>query len=237
MPDHPNDVRRNRLLNALAASDLERLNSNLQNVRMTRGQVLHPPGEPIKHVYFPDSGMISMLTVMQSGEQIETAVIGSEGVAGSWVAIDGASSNTQTTVQIEGSAWRVPAAKFVEAYNASDRFRAAMNRYQGIILFQAQQSAACHAIHSVEARLCRWLLQAEDVIGSDEIMLTQEFLSHMLGVRRTSVSLCAHSLQKSGLIRYSRGKITIVDHKGLEECACECYAAIRQQIDGAIPSK
>jgi CRP-like cAMP-binding protein len=204
---------------------------------MVRGQILHPPGEPIEHVYFPDSGMVSMLTVMQSGEQIETAVIGSEGVAGGWVAIDGANGNTQTTVQIVGAAWRIPAVNFVETYNASDRFRAAMNAYQGVILFQAQQSAACHAIHSVEARLCRWLLQAEDVMGSDNIELTQEFLSHMLGVRRTSVSLCAHSLQKSGLIRYSRGKIKIVSRKGLEECACECYAAIRECIDKAIPPK
>ncbi|MGB6539133.1 MAG: Crp/Fnr family transcriptional regulator [Xanthobacteraceae bacterium] len=178
-----------------------------------------------------------MLTVMQSGEQIETAIIGAEGVAGGWVAIDGANGNTQTTVQIEGSAWQIPTAKFLEAYNASDRFRKAMNDYQGIILFQAQQSAGCHAIHSVESRLCRWLLQAEDVIGSDEIELTQEFLSHMLGVRRTSVSLAAHSLQKSGLIRYSRGKIKIVDREGIEESACECYAAIRQRIDSAIPPK
>jgi CRP-like cAMP-binding protein len=235
--DSNNVVRRNRLLNALAASDLGRLNSNLQNIRMARGQVLHPPGEPIEHVYFPDSGMVSMLTVLQSGEQIETAVIGSEGVAGGWVAIDGANTNTQTTVQIVGTAWRVPAANFVEAYNASDRFRSAMNRYQGVIFFQAQQSAACHALHSVESRLCRWLLQAEDVMESDEIELTQEFLSHMLGVRRTSVSLSAHTLQESGLIRYSRGKIKVVDRSGLEESACECYAAIRQRIDAALPSK
>jgi CRP-like cAMP-binding protein len=206
-------------------------------VRLPRGQVLHPPGEPIRQVYFPDSGMVSMLTVLQSGEQIETAIIGSEGVAGGWVAIDGANTNTQTTVQIDGSGWRLPAAKFVELYNTSDRFRSAMNGYQSIILFQAQQSAACYAIHSVESRLCRWLLQAEDVMATDEIELTQEFLSHMLGVRRTSVSLSAHSLQKSGLIRYARGKIKIVDRKGLEECACECYGAIRQRIDGAIPPK
>jgi hypothetical protein len=181
--------------------------------------------------------MISMLTVMQSGEQIETAIIGTEGVAGGWVAIDGANSNTQTTVQMEGSASKIPAAKFVETYNASDRFRSAMNAYQGIILFQAQQSAGCHALHSVESRLCRWLLQAEDLMSSDEVELTQEFLSHMLGVQRTAVSLSAHKLQKSGLIQYSRGKIKIVDRKGLEECACECYAAIRQRIDGAIPPK
>lgn len=204
---------------------------------MTRGRVLHPPAEPIKHIYFPDNGMISMLTVMQTGEQIETAIIGAEGVAGGWVAIDGANSNTQTTVQMEGSAWQIPTARFLEAYNASDRFRAAMNEYQGVILFQAQQSAACHALHSVEARLCRWLLQAEDVLGTGDIELTQEFLSHMLGVRRTSVSLAAHSLQESGLIQYARGKIKIVDREGLEECACECYAAIRQRIDSAIPPK
>jgi CRP-like cAMP-binding protein len=140
-------------------------------------------------------------------------------------------------VQIDGSGWQIPAANFVEAYQASDRFRSAINGYQGIVLFQAQQSAACHAIHSVESRLCRWLLQAEDVMESEEIELTQEFLSHMLGVRRTSVSLAAHSLQKSGLIRYSRGQIKIVDREGLEESACECYAAIRQRIDSAIPPK
>ena len=233
----PNNVRQNRLLNGLSAGDLAHLQPNLQKVHLTRGRVLHPPAEPIKHIYFPDSGMISMLTVMQTGEQIETAIIGAEGVAGGWVAIDGANSNTQTTVQMEGSAWQIPTARFLEAYNASDRFRAAMNEYQGVILFQAQQSAACHALHSVEARLCRWLLQAEDVLGTGDIELTQEFLSHMLGVRRTSVSLAAHSLQESGLIQYARGKIKIVDREGLEECACECYAAIRQRIDSAIPPK
>jgi CRP-like cAMP-binding protein len=231
------DVRKNRLLSGLDAGGLARLQSGLQKVSLRRGQVLHPAGEPIKHVYFPDSGMISMLTVMQSGEQIETAIIGSEGVAGGWVAIDGANSNTQTTVQIDGSGWQMPAAKFLEAYHASDRFKSAMNEYQGIILFQAQQSAACHALHTVESRLCRWLLQAKDVVGSDEIELTQEFLSHMLGVRRTSVTLAARTLQKSRLIRYARGKIKIVDRKGIEESACECYAAIRQRIDSAIPPK
>jgi CRP-like cAMP-binding protein len=227
----------NRLLNGLGGGDFARIQSNLQKVRLTRGQVLHPPGERIKQVYFPDSGMISMLTVMQSGEQIETAIIGTEGVAGGSVAIDGANSNTQTTVQIEGSGWQLSVAKFLEVYNTSDRFKTAMNEYQGIILFQAQQSAACHALHTVESRLCRWLLQAEDIMASDEVVLTQEFLSHMLGVRRTSVSLAAHKLQKSGLIQYSRGKIKIVDREGLEESACECYAAIRQRIDSAIPPK
>ena len=176
-----------------------------------------------------------MLTVMKSGEQIETAIIGNEGVVGGWVAIDGTNANMQTTVQVAGSAWQIPTPKFLEMYKASESFRSAINGYQDIILFQAQQSAGCHAIHSVESRLCRWLLLAEDLMGSDQIVLTQEFLSHMLGVQRTSVSLCAHILQKSGLIEYRRGKIKITDRKGLEECACECYSAIRERIDGIIP--
>jgi len=226
---NPSELRRNRLLNGLVDGDFTRLRANLKNVRLTLGSVLHPVGVPIKHVYFPESGMVSMLTVMKSGELIETAIVGREGVVGGWVAIDGRNANTQSTVQIEGSAWQIPTAKFLEMYKASDAFQSAINRYQGVILFQAQQSAACHAIHSIEARLCRWLLLSQDITGSDEISLTQEFLSHMLGVQRSSVSLCAHTLQKSGLIQYACGKIKIRDRKGLEECACECYSVIRDQ--------
>jgi CRP-like cAMP-binding protein len=228
---------RNRLLSGLGAGDLARLQSNLKHVTLTPGTALHPVGEPIKHVYFPEDGMVSLLTVMTTGELIETAIIGREGVVGGWVAIDGRSANTQTTVQIAGSAWQIPTAKFLEVYNAGNSFRSAINMYQGVILFQAQQSAACHAIHSVEARLCRWILYSEDVTGSEQIVLTQEFLSHMLGVQRSSVSLCAHTLQKAGLIRYTRGNIKILDRKGVEESACECYAVIRRQIDSVFPPK
>ena len=226
---------RNQLLNGLDAGDRARLQPNLKHVSLTRGHALHPVGEPIKHVYFPEDGMVSLLTVMTTGELIETAIIGREGVVGGWVAIDGRNANTQTTVQIAGSAWQIPTAKFIEAYNASDSFRSAINLYQGIILFQAQQSAACHAIHTVEARLCRWILYSQDVTGSDQIVLTHEFLAHMLGVQRSSVSLCAHTLQESGLIRYSRGRIKILNRRSIEECACECYSVIRRQIDSAFP--
>ena len=226
---------RNKLLNGLGTGDLARLQPNLKHVSLTRGDALHPAGAPIQHVYFPEGGMISILTVMRSGELIETAIIGREGVVGGWVAIDGHNTNTQSTVQIEGSAWEIPTAKFLEAYNAGNSFRTAINSYQGIILFQAQQSAACHALHTVEARLCRWILYSQDVTGSEEIVLTHEFLSHMLGVQRSSVSLCAHTLQESGLIRYSRGRIKILNRKGVEECACECYSVIRGQIDSAFP--
>jgi CRP-like cAMP-binding protein len=222
-------VRQNKLLGGLSSDDLARLHPKL--VGMTRGELLHPVGTPVDHVYFPESGMVSMLTVMKSGEQIETAIIGTDGVVGGWVAINGVNTNTQSTVQVEGSAQQVSTAKFLEMYKVSDTFRSAMNAYQGVILFQAQQTAGCHAIHSVEARFCRWLLLSQDMLGSEHVPLTQEFLSHMLGVRRTSVSMCAHALQKSGLIQYARGKIKIQNRNGLEECACECYSAIRERID------
>jgi signal-transduction protein with cAMP-binding, CBS, and nucleotidyltransferase domain len=120
---------RNRLLNGLGAGDLARLQPNLKNVRLTLGEVLHPPGGPIKHVYFPESGMVSMLTVMKTGELIETAIVGREGVAGGWVAIDGRNANTQSTVQMEGSAWQIPTAKFLEIYKANDSFQAAINTH------------------------------------------------------------------------------------------------------------
>jgi hypothetical protein len=156
-------VGQNKLLGGLGGDDLVRLHP--KKVAMTLGDLLHPVGAPIEHVYFPESGMVSMLTVMKSGEQIETAIIGSEGVIGGWVAIDGGNTNTQSTVQVKGVAQQVSAARFLETYRVSDTFRSAMNAYQGIILFQAQQSAGCHAIHTVEARLCRWLLLSQDILG------------------------------------------------------------------------
>jgi CRP-like cAMP-binding protein len=224
-------IGQNKLLNGLAAADLTRLQPNFRKVCLTRGRILHPLGARIEHVYFPESGMVSLLSVTTTGQQIETAIIGSEGAVGVRVAIHAAFDNTQSTVQADGSAWQITTAKFLELYRENDPFRSAINRQLGLILFQAQQSATCHAMHSVKARLCRWLLLSQDMLGLEQVPLTQEFLSYMLGVRRTSVSLCAHALQKSGLIQYSRGRIKIQNRKGLEECTCECYAAIREQID------
>jgi CRP-like cAMP-binding protein len=198
---------------------------------MVLGAVLHAPGAPIEHVYFPLSGMVSLLTVMKTGEQIETAIVGREGVVGAAIGSDGLRSASQATVQIAGSAWQVQRGNFLELYQASAPFRTLMNQFQNVILVQAQQTAACHALHTVQARLCRWLLQSQDVTDSDIVPLTQEFLSHMLGVQRSSVSLCAHALQDAGLIQYTRGQIKILSREGLKESACECYEVIRDHID------
>jgi CRP-like cAMP-binding protein len=223
----------NRLLKQLGTADFSVLETSLKEFKMVQGAVLHEPGRAIDHVYFPISGMISLLAVMKSGEQIETAVIGREGVAGASIGSFGPLSFGQSTVQIPGAAWQLKSDIFLKLFKASESFRSATNAFQSVIFMQAQQSAACHALHTVEARLCRWLLQSRDVVDSDFVHLTQEFLSHMLGVQRTAVSLSATALQQRGLIEYSRGNIKILNREGLGKCACECYSVIREQLNRA----
>jgi CRP-like cAMP-binding protein len=157
-----NPLGENRLLRRLDPADLSRLQPHLKEMSMKRGVVLHPAGAPIEHVYFPMSGMISILAMMRTGDAIETAIIGREGVVGAAVGYNGSQAAGQAVVQIEGAAWQVHSASFVDLYNASLPFRVLMNKFQTVLLLQAQQSAACHALHTVEARLCRWLLQSQD---------------------------------------------------------------------------
>jgi CRP-like cAMP-binding protein len=217
----------NLLLRRLGASDIAVLEPGAKIMTMTRGLELHHARGAIDHVFFPLSGMISILAVMKTGEQIETAIVGREGAVGGTIGVFGAHSFGQAIVQVQGEAWRVPRASFLKLYNASEAFRRIMNDSLVNIFAQTQQSAACHALHTVEERLCRWLLQSRDLLGSDTIELTQEFLSHILGVQRTAVTLNANALQKRGLIHYSRGVIRIVDVTGLRAASCECYEAVR----------
>jgi CRP-like cAMP-binding protein len=223
----------NRLLKQLSAADFSALEPSLKKFQLIQGTVLHGPGETIDHVYFPTAGMVSLLAVMKTGEQIETGIVGREGVVGASVGSFGPISFGQSTVQIPGAAWQLKSDIFLKLFNKSESFRQATNAFYSVVVMQAQQSAACHALHTVEARLCRWLLQSRDVIESDAIHLTQEFLSHMLGVQRTAVSLSAMALQKKGLVEYSRGNIKILDRDGLKKGACECYEVIREQLDRA----
>jgi CRP-like cAMP-binding protein len=220
----------NRLLARLSAADLSALQPDLKKLDMAQGTVLHPPATPIEHVYFPLSGMVSLLAVMKTGEQIETGIIGREGVVGASIANHGLYSFGQATVQIAGSALRIKSDAFLKMFNRSAPFRLAMNSFQSVILLQAQQSGACHALHPVEARLCRWLLQSQDVIESDAVPLTQEFLSHMLGVQRNAVSISATALHERKVISYTRGNIKILDRAALKKCACECYDVIREHV-------
>jgi CRP-like cAMP-binding protein len=221
-------------LKRLAAADLARLQPSLRRFALVRGHVLHHPGEPIEYVYFPISGMVSLLALMKTGEAVETAIIGNEGVLGASIRSDGAKAIGQAIVQIAGTAWQLPSAQFSELYRAHTTFSRLMDAAQDLMFLQAQQSAACQALHALEARLCRWLLHAQDACGGDVVTLTQEYISHMLAVRRTSVSLCANALQAAGLIEYKRGHIKVVNRDGLEDSACECYGVIREHIEALL---
>lgn len=192
----------------------------------------------IEHIYFPLSGMVSLLAVMSTGEQIETAIVGNDGVVGASIASFGPYSFcTQAAVQIPGMAWQVSSKSFLKIYHENANFRQIIDEFRSIILVQTQQSVACNALHSVEARMCRWLLKTQDVVLSDTIQLTQEALSHMLGVQRTAVSLCATSLHERGLVEYSRGNIRILSRLGLEKCACECYEVVRAHVNRVAKSR
>jgi CRP-like cAMP-binding protein len=221
---------KNRILRQLSADELKSVQPWLTAVKLQSNAVLHEVGAPIGQIYFPLSGMISLLAVMQSGEAIETGIIGAEGLFGGGAVTNGHFFG-QAVVQIDAVALKMPKAEFVEACHKHPHLRNLVDRYQSLLLMQAQQNAACHALHHVRGRLCRWMLQSQDLIGSPTFNLTQEFLSHMLGVRRNTVSVEAHALQQAGLIRYSRGSITVLDREGLEECSCECYSAIRAETE------
>ena len=230
MPDFL-PIGENRLLKRLRDDDRSVVLQHLKSFNMVQGAVLHRPMQEVDYVYFPLSGMISLLAVMKTGDQIETAIVGREGVVGGSIGSFNSLSFGQATVQLPGTALRMAAEPFQELFHASPRFRAAINEFQSVIFLQAQQSAACHALHTVEQRLCRWILQSEDVVGSTEIRLTQEFLSHMLGVHRPAVSLAATALQTRGLIQYTRGKITILNRGALEKKSCECYAVVQGHMN------
>lgn len=225
----------NGILQHLSRKTLDLLEPHLRHVKLAQGTILHEAGEAITFIYFPLSGMVSMLAVLKTGEAIEAGVIGRNGFVGGYVGPRGWRAYGHAVVQLTGEAMRINVKNFKKAYDASDDLRILTNGYQAVLYFQAQQTAACQALHQVEARMCRWLLQAQDAVGSDTLHLTQELLSHMLGVRRTSVSGSANKVQQEGLITYKRGVIRILDRKGLETAACECYASVRGAMADAMP--
>jgi CRP-like cAMP-binding protein len=225
----------NGILQHMSSKTLALIEPHLRKVKLAQGVILHEAGEIITQVYFPLSGMVSMLAILKTGEAIEAGIIGPEGFVGGYLGRRGWRPFGHAVMQMAGEVLRLNVRHYKKAYDASDEFSILVNGYQSVVHFQAQQTAACQALHTVEARMCRWLLQAQDAIGGDTLNLTQEFLSHMLGVRRTSVSGSANKLQEQGLIGYKRGVIKIIDRKGLEKCSCECYAAVRGAIADAMP--
>src|ERR1700729_1768054 len=221
----------NRLLASLRPTDFEVLRPHLKHVELVHQVVLYKTGDPIDRVYFPHSGIISLVVDLTGGQMIEAAMIGRDSMPSGSSALDGLISLNRAIVQLAGDAVTLDVARLREVAHKSSAFRATLIRHEQALFAQAQQSAACNASHSVEARLSRWLLRARDLSGSESLPLTQEFLAQMIGVQRNAVSIVAHALQQAGIISYSRGHIGITDLEGLRETSCECYEAVKAQHD------
>ena len=229
---------KNLLLGLLSSSDLKLLTPHLKSMHFEQQHVLFEAEEQISHVYFPTGAVVSLVVTLSTGEIIEAAMVGVDGVVGASAALDGKISLSRGIVQLGGEILVCDIDALKSAALQSPKLLSLLIRHEQTVYAQAQQSAACFATHQVEARLCRWLLRARDLSESDNLPFTQEYLAEMLGVRRTSVTAVAHTLQEAGLIKYARGKIQIVNAKKLQESACECYGSVKahyQKLIGTVP--
>lgn len=220
----------NRILGSLAAPDYEQLRGTLSTHPLRMRETLQEAGDPVDFVYFPTSGIISVLTVMESGMMIEFATVGREGTTGVPLYLGVMNSNMALISQVPGETLRMTGADFRDQLTHNKSLTATMNRYSGVMLALVAQSAACNRAHHVDERCARWLLMTHDQSASDVFPITQEFLAQMLGVSRPSVTLSAAALQNAGLISYHRGAMRIIDRQGLEDASCECYAVIHARL-------
>jgi CRP-like cAMP-binding protein len=221
----------NHLLAALPEDVLARFEPELSLVQLALGQVIYEPDEQLQHVYFPTTSIVSLLYVMENGTSAEMGVVGCDGVVGIAVFMGGDTTPNRAVVQCAGSAYRLELRFFREELRRIEELHRALLLYTQALLTQMSQTAVCNRLHSVEQRLCRCLLLSHDRLHSDELIMTQELIANMLGVRREGISVAAHRLQDSGLIRYRRGHITILDRPGLERAVCECYQVVKTECD------
>lgn len=221
---------RNRLLAALSADEWERLRPSLQLVRMELREVVFEPNQTIRHVWFPEDAMVSIVGLMEDGSAIETGTVGNEGMVGVPVYLGAMQMAAQAFVQVPGSGWRMPAGALREEVRRDGALARLLGRYTQALFTLVAQSSACNRKHPVEQRCARWLLMTHDRVDDDTFELTQHFLSQMLGVRRATVTEAAGELQGAGLIEYTRGRITVLDRAGLEAAACACYGIIRGEF-------
>ncbi|HEY8068057.1 MAG TPA: Crp/Fnr family transcriptional regulator [Burkholderiales bacterium] len=223
----------NSLLAAVPRKAYRRLIAGLEPVTLNFGDVLYEPGETIRHVYFPGASLVSLLTLADGHLALEVGLIGREGMVGVPLVLGHSVSLVRALVQGEGTALRMASASFLKEFRRSPPLQRELYLYTHALMAQISQTAACNRFHVVQRRLARWLLMTHDRVKSDRFRMTQEFLGHMLGVRRVGVTKAAQALQKRNLIGYSRGTITILDRKGLETAACECYEVVKDMHDGA----
>jgi CRP-like cAMP-binding protein len=228
------DARSNQLLGALESASRKRIDPHLEPIKLKLGVIVCEAGGILKHAYFPEGAVLSLLTVLENGTAIETANIGREGAFGIFAAMYSRVSFNRCLVQLEGSMVRCPIEVLRSEFKRSEHVRDLFVSYSETLLSQVQQTVACNAMHSMEEKMCRWLLMMDDRADGQELSYTHEFLSHMLGANRKSVTLAAQSMQAKGLINYRRGKIQIVNRPGLEKASCECYAIVKERFDAFL---
>ena len=230
MPASPSP-NQNHLLAALPPAELERLLPHLGLVPMRLGEILYEPGGQLQHAYFPTTSIVSLHYVMESGASAETAGVGNEGVVGISLFMGGDTTPSSAVVQTAGQAYRLAGRLLKQEFNRAGSMQRLLLRYTQALITQMIQTAACNRHHSVEQQLCRWLLLTLDRLPAQELVMTQELVASMLGVRREGITQAAGNLQEAGLIRYRRGHIAVADRSGLEARACECYAVVKKELD------
>jgi CRP-like cAMP-binding protein len=227
----PHSPNQNHLLAALPAADFEGVAPHLELVPMPLGQYLYEPGEQLRYAYFPTTAIVSLHYVTESGASAETAGVGNEGIVGVALYMGGETTSSSAVVQTAGHAYRLEGRYLKQEFNAAGFMQRLLLRYAQALMTQMSQTAVCNQHHSLEQRLCRWLLLTMDRVASKELVMTQELVAGMLGVRREGITEAAGNLQRAGIIHYRRGHISVIKRAGLEASACECYAVVKKEMD------
>lgn len=226
----PHSPNQNHLLAALPTAEFERLAAHLELVPLPLGEMLYEPGGQLKHAYFPTTAIVSLHYIMESGASSESAGVGNEGVVGISLFMGGDTTSSSAVVQTAGHAYRLESGKLLEEFNRAGLLQRLFLRYTQALMTQMSQTAACNRHHSVEQQLCRWLLLTLDRLPSNELVMTQELIASMLGVRREGITDAAGKLQHAGVISYRRGHIAVLNRAGLEDRVCECYAVVKTEL-------
>ena len=233
----PSEPRQNRLLAALPEADYRELLPALEPVALTPGIALYESGAAQPYLYFPASGVVSLLYLLEDGGSTEIALTGREGVVGVSLFMGGGVTPSRAVVQIPGHAWRMRAAPMKLSFARGDALQGLLLRFTQALITQMTQTAVCNRHHAVDQQVCRWLLFALDRLGSSEIRMTQERIANLLGVRREGVTEAAGKLQAASIIEYSRGRIRVLDRAALEQRVCECYAVVRSEYERLLPAR
>ena len=233
----PSDPRQNQLLAQLPPDEWQRWQPQLEAVKLPLGQVLYESGATMSHVYFPTTSIVSLLYVMEDGGSAEIAVVGKEGIVGVSLFMGGQSTPSRAVVQSAGDGYRMAARSMMDEFNRAGPVLHLLLRYTQALITQMAQTAVCNRHHSLDQQLCRWLLLSMDRLEGNELVMTQELIANMLGVRREGVTEGALKLQRAGLIQYARGHITVLNRLGLEARTCECYGVVKKEYDRLLPSR